>query len=707
VSVSLRQSARRTDTDFEPDVAAAIAILAQVAGDGRLVLEAAEVTAVLSALGIAVGIRDAARDEAAVDLRIGLHRTREFGLVLSAGAGGLDALIDERNFRRDRGTVHAAAELTDAADFLHLFRRTVAYQKLAARAQRDGAAAPDAELGACFDALLTFAKACMAGAAGARFALESLELDPLRAGDSLSVARAQCRIGAPVARRLPRPVNKIDKLLHPRSLGIVGVSASGMNFGRIILRNLAGSGYPKESITIIRPGETEIDGVRCVENLRALEGKLDLLIVAVNADAVYGLVDEIIETDAVDAVMLIPGGLGETAKSREPAAAMAARINAAHGKAGGGPVFLGGNCLGVVSHPGSYDSWFIPLERLPKPNKKPERTAVMLSQSGAFMITRLSHNPWLDPRYMLAMGNQSDLTHGDVLAWFAERPEIETIGIYVEGFKDLDGLDFARAVRRAVVNGKDVVVYKAGRTAPGAGGALGHTASIAGDYALFESVLRNAGAMVAADVAAFDDLFYIAGALHNKAVGGRRLGAISGAGFEAVSMADSIEQGSFAMEMGALTPATVNRIRDILAAKRLDALVEVGNPIDINPGADDEAHLSIAEAFLQDANIDAVVVALDPTAPAVRALEQSKLRPGFDINDPASTVALMPPIVARNEKPVVGVIDAGHLYDAMAARLMDQGVCIFRNCARATTALVQYVEARRRAATAAHLQETR
>jgi hypothetical protein len=203
------------------------------------------------------------------------------------------------------------------------------------------------------------------------------------------------------------------------------------------------------------------------------------------------------------------------------------------------------------------------------------------------------------------------------------------------------------------------------------------------------------------DVTAFDDLFYIAGALHAKRSGGRRLGAISGAGFEAVSMADSIEQGSFAMEMGALAPATVGRIREILAAKRLDALVEVGNPIDINPGADDEAHLAIAEAFLQDANIDAVVVALDPTAPAVRALEQSKLRPGFDINDPASTVAMMPPIVARNDKPIIGVIDAGHLYDAMAARLMDQGVCIFRNCARATTALVQYVEARQRAATSA------
>jgi len=689
--------------DSAPNLTAATAILERVAGEGCGTLAASDLASLLAALGVAFDAGAPSRSLAAsVDLRVSLENTREFGLVLSAGPGGLDATLDEHNFRRDRGSVHAVVELTDAADFLRLFRRTIAYQKLVAAAQRDGLPVPDPQLDACFGALLALASQRPAGAPGARFALRKLELDPVRVGNALTIAGAQCSIDVPLGRPLPRPIHKIDKLLHPMTLGIVGVSATGMNFGRIILRNLMGSGYPKERITIIRPGETQIDGVRCANGLRTLEHRLDLLIVAVNADAVYDLVDEIIEADAVDAVMLIPGGLGETRKSREPAAAMAARINAAHGKAGGGPVFLGANCLGVVSHPGSYDSWFIPLERLPKPKKKPERNSVMLSQSGAFMITRLSQNPWLDPRYMVAMGNQTDLTHGDLLAYFAERPEIDIVGIYVEGFKDLDGLDFARAVRRAVRNGKDVVVYKAGRTMAGVGGALGHTASIAGTHAVFESVVRHAGAIVAQDVTAFDDVFYVAGTLHGRKIGGNRLGAISGAGFEAVSMADSIESDSFGMEMGILERGTIKRVEEILAAKRLDALVEVNNPIDINPGADDEAHLQITEAFLQDPNIDAVVVALDPTAPAVRALEESKLRPGYDINDKNSTVHLMPPIVARNEKPIIGVVDAGKLYDAMCARLMDQGICIFRNCARATKALVHYVEARLYAATLAN-----
>ena len=630
----------------------------------------------------------------AVDLRVSLFNTREFGLVIGAGLGGLDTDLAADGFRKDRLAVHASVEMADAADLLALFRRTIAYQRLSAEAKRAGGAVADDHLATLFARLIAVGRAVTAQGA---FVLEELSVNPLRLGAVPESGQIVCRVGAPAARRLARPIHKIDKLIHPKRIGIIGVSATGMNFGRIILRNLMGSGCAKERLVVIKPGETEVDGVACVDSLAALGEKLDLLIVAVAAQAVYGLVDEIIETGAVEAVMLIPGSLGETQASREPAAALAEKINQAHAAQDGGPVFLGANCLGVVSHPGQYDSWFIPLERLPKPAKKPQRNSVLLSQSGAFMITRISRNPWLDPAYMMALGNQTDLTHGDMLTYFSAKDGIETIGIYVEGFKDGDGLDFIRAVRAAVKSGKQVVVYKSGRTDAGARGVMGHTASVAGDPVLFESVVRQAGAMVADDVDTFDDLLYVAGALHHKTIGGNRLGAISGAGFEAVGIADSIVTDTARMDVPSLAPQTVARVQEILVGKKLDALVEVRNPIDINPGADDEAHLAIVEAFLGDDGIDAVVVGMDPTAPSVMALEESKLRPGIDINNPKSSVALMPPVVARNDKPIIGIIDGGPLYDAMAGRLMDQGVCIFRNCTRGTRALTRYVEARQQA----------
>lgn len=683
----------RSTTEFATQNQTIASLLRQASASGRTTLDAAELAVLLASLDLPrAADTSQATQPGVIELSLTLYHTREFGMIISAGLGGLDAQLDENNFKKDRAMVSASTELTDADNFLKLFQRTFVYQKLAHGAHCAGKPPPDQQLKTCFEPLLALGRA--ANDPAAIFKLQRLELNLVADDRSLGVQSVHCELGHAAPNRLPRPIHKIDKLIHPQSIGVIGVSSSNMNFGRIILRNLMGSGYSKERMVIIRPGEIEIDGVKCIESLQALEHKLDLLIVAVAANAVYDLVDEIIKTDTVESVMLIPGGLGETKASKKSAAALAERINAAHGQSGGGPVFLGANCLGVVSHPGSYDSWFIPLERLPKPQKKPERNSVLLSQSGAFMITRISQNPWLDPRYMLALGNQTDLTHGDMLHYFSELPEIETFGIYIEGFKDLDGLDFAKAVRQAVLNGKQVVVYKSGQTDPGKVSVMGHTASIAGGAMLFDSVLRQAGAIVAEDFNSFDDLLYLAGALHRKTIGGARLGGVSGAGFEAVGIADFIKSENFAMEMGALEPGTVAKLEEILIAKKLNLLVEIRNPIDINPGADDEAHLQIVEAFLQDPNIDAVVVGLDPTAPAIRALETSTLRPGFDISDPKSSVHLMPILVNRNDKPVVGIVDGGQLYDAMCAGLMDQGVCIFRNCARAARALVRYVEAR-------------
>lgn len=246
----------------------ATALFRQASAAGRAALNSAELTALLSGLGLAFQ-EDAvpAAPSTPVDLRISLNNTREFGMVLSAGLGGLDAELDESNFRTDRASVYAATELTDAGEFLGLFRRTLAYQRLACT----GLPPPDARLQACFEQLLDLARGYSPGNPGTAFVLRSLKLNPVRVDEQLVVQAAQCEFSAPGASRLPRPIHKIDKLIHPASIGIIGVSASGMNFGRIILRNLMGSGYSKERMTIIRPGEKEIDGVKCIESLKALE----------------------------------------------------------------------------------------------------------------------------------------------------------------------------------------------------------------------------------------------------------------------------------------------------------------------------------------------------------------------------------------------------------------------------------------------------
>ena len=631
------------------------------------------------------------------ELLVGLRNTREFGMILSAGLGGVDTELFAAGSRRGQAVVSASTALTTAEEFLELFKPTIAYRKLAGLTRGGHELVTDEALLDCFGAFIRLANNCSAGDPETDFAIEELEVNPFTCSKgSLVALDGLCRFGRPQSARPPRPQAKIDRLLHPASIGIIGASATRMNFGRITLKNIIASGYEKSQLLVINPDGQEVDGVRCALSLGALEKKLDLLILAVTADVAFGIIDEVIRTDAVESVLLIPGGMGETEASREPARRMLETIDKAR-RAGVGPVFVGANCLGIISHPGNYDSWFIPEERLPRAQKKAQRSSALISQSGAFLVTRLSKNGWLDPAYMVALGNQNDITHGDMVENFAANPDIHVIGTYVEGFKDLDGLALARAVRKATLAGKQVVIYKAGQSAAGGRAAMGHTASIAGDYEVALAVLTQAGALVASDVSEFADLFYLSDCMRDKVVGGKRLGAVAGAGYDTVAIADSIQVGDFSMSLATIGASTRERLQAVLASKKLDALMEVRNPFDINPGADDEAHLLCTEAMAAEPEVDSVVVGLDPTSPMVRSLQKSA-RAGFDIDSPESIVQTLPALVAACPKPIVAFIDGGALFDPMADKLMAQGVCILRSSERATRALVRYTEARLRAA---------
>lgn len=249
-------NASQPRTSLSADATVATRLFRQAAAAGRQGLDPAELAALLSALGLSLAAKSAPDGQPnAVELRISLNNTREFGMVISAGFGGLDAELDEANFRKDRASVYAATELTDAGDFVELFRRTLTYQRMASVAKRDGLRLPDGQLKACFERMLALAAVHSPTNPEAEFVLQSLELRATAMGDVMSVQDALCEFAPPQTGRLPRPIHKIDKLIHPASIGIIGVSSSNMNFGRIILRNLMGSGYGKERMCIIRPGK--------------------------------------------------------------------------------------------------------------------------------------------------------------------------------------------------------------------------------------------------------------------------------------------------------------------------------------------------------------------------------------------------------------------------------------------------------------------
>ncbi len=628
------------------------------------------------------------------ELIVGIRNTREFGMVISAGLGGTDTELYAERFRKGQAVVAASTAMTDGGTFFDIFRKTICYKKLAGLTRGQRRIVTDEQLIECLSSFIAMANHFSPANPDAPFVIEELEINPFAFTDYLMVPLdGMCRFSRPKPLTAARPYQKIDNLLHPKTIGIVGVSTTRMNFGRIILNNILANGYPAINVRIIRPGIDVFEGIKCAEDLSCLDVTLDLLVIAVGSEKVPDIVDEIIERRAAESVMLIPGGMGETNESRDRAAQVMTRISDAHTEGDGGPVFLGANCLGVISHPGKYDTLFIPDAKLPKQRGDHKRTAAFVSQSGAFMITRLSKRPELDPAYMISVGNQNDLTLGDIVRYLSDAPEIEVIAVYAEGFKDLDGLAFSRAVRAAVIAGKDVIFYKAGRTPEGKTATSGHTASLAGDYMVCESCVRQAGGIVAANFTQFEDLLMLSQRLHSKHINGNRLAALSGAGFEAVGMADNIQSDDFSMKMARFSLAVVRKIETVLADKGLNRLVDVKNPLDINPGADDETHILVVKYLAQDPGVDAVVVGLDPLSPAMRTLAECERR-RYDFKDPGSIAAAMPELLSHLEKPVIGVVDGGRLYDPLVDELTHKGMAVFRSSDRAVRALALYIEGR-------------
>ncbi len=628
------------------------------------------------------------------ELIVGLRRTREFGMVISAGLGGTDTEVYAERFRKGQAVVAASTAMTDGQGFFELFKGTISYRKLAGLTRGQRRIVTDDQLIECFASFISMGNYYSEHNQAAPFYIDELEINPFAFTDFLMVPLdGVCRFSASGTACASRPVGQIGPLLHPQSIGIIGVSSTRRNFGRIILENVLAAGFDPAKIVVIREGEDSIDGVRCVPNLAALPQPLDLFVVAIGAEQVPALTDEIIALNAAKSVMLIPGGIGETEDSRDMAAKMIAHIEASHAAKPDSPVFLGANCMGVISRPGGYDTWFIPKTKYPRAADAPYTRTALISQSGAFMLCRTSQMPELAPAYMISMGNQTDLTLGDMMQYFTGADTVDAIAVYAEGFKDMDGLTFAKAVEAAVLAGKEVIFYKAGRTPEGKNATSGHTASLAGDYMVCESCMRRAGAIVARTFTEFQNLLYAASVFSRKKVGGKNMAAVSGAGFEAVGMADSLHTDDYSMPLGKFGESTKEALRQLLARKKLDRLVTVQNPLDINPSADDETHIEAARIVLADDNIHALAIGLDPLSPNILSLPDAE-NPAKDLAAQQGIVGRLKELLDACEKPVVTVVEGGELFAPMRKMLKSAGIPVFTTCDTAIAVLSIYMESR-------------
>lgn len=655
------------------------------------VLEAARAAAPgarVHGLLIAERVRFGAR--AGSELLAAFRHDPAFGPVVVVGAGGLDSEALLGALRPAAARAMFAASRLDAATVARGLRDTLVFRALTGRLRSGPGAGADAEaaLVALVLALAELARGWSGFQPPGGIGLCELELNPVVAAEDgrLMALDGLARVHRPQPLPPPRALDGLARLLTPSSAVVVGASAESENPGRLILRNLvAGGGVARERIWAIHPRAERIEGCRAFASLSALPEPADLAIVSVAADrGAERVVSEIVSGRRARSITLIAGGFAETAGGREAEARLRELLAESHRAADGGVLLNGGNCLGIVSLPGGYNTFFIPSHKLPLRRGGVSGLA-SISQSGAYLVSQISNlDGVIAPRYAISFGNQMDVTLSDYLEHLEADREVSVFAVYLEGFARGDGERFLEVARRIAAGGRRVLLYKAGRTREGSAAASSHTASAVGDYEVCEELARAAGAVVAQDLDGFEDDVLAFALLHGRAGAGRRVAVLSNAGFEATAAADALG----GLELAVLGAATRERLAGLLPP----GIVDVHNPVDATPVTPTRSYAAIAQALAEDDAVDALVVAGVPATPFLDSLARGEGHVE-DVRGPDGLATRLAGVFRSSRKPMVFSVDAGALYDPLFRALREAGVPTYRRVDRATRALARYLGA--------------
>ncbi len=342
-------------------------------------------------------------------------------------------------------------------------------------------------------------------------------------------------------------VTSLSALLAPRAIAVVGASDTVTKIGGIPVDFQRRFGYGG-ALYAVNPNASTVQGLQAHASLAAIGAPVDLAIVALPAAAAEAVIADAAQA-GVRALLMFSsgfaevGGDGVAAQARVAAAARAAGIR-----------LLGPNCLGFINVAQHVYATFSPA---PLAGRVAHGNIALVSQSGAFGAYAyvLARERGLGLSTWITTGNEADIDFADCVEWLASDPATKVIMGYMEGCRD--GARLRRALAAAHAARKPVVMVKVGRTAIGAQAAASHTAALAGDDAVYDTVLREYGVHRARDIGEF---FGVAAA---ASLGGlprdRSLGLFTVSGGVGVLMADeAVDAG---LDVRAMPSAAQSTIR--------------------------------------------------------------------------------------------------------------------------------------------------
>jgi acetate---CoA ligase (ADP-forming) len=359
------------------------------------------------------------------------------------------------------------------------------------------------------------------------------------------------------------PARDLKPLFDPRSLAIVGASATPTKWGYWLARS-ALKGVTRRSVYLVNRGGKDILGQRTYPSLADVPHPVDLVVISVGAAGFEQAVDDALAAGA-RAIVAITAGLGETGRDgRDIERAVTEKVRAA------GALLVGPNCLGIADTVSKLDlasSEFGP------------GSIGLISQSGnlGIELALIATEAGVGFSRFVSVGNQADLDVTEIIQSYTSHDPTRVIAVYAEDFHD--GRDLAEAAMRAHEAGKPVILLTVGSSKAGARAARSHTGAMVSASVAVDAACRASGMLRVSSPREMIELAQ--GLLMPHSPRGRRIGIVGDGGGHVALAADMVIQSGMTLPL----------LSDDIAAQIGATLPEraaTRNPVDLAGGGEED-----------------------------------------------------------------------------------------------------------------------
>lgn len=385
------------------------------------------------------------------------------------------------------------------------------------------------------------------------------------------------------------------EFFYPKSIAVVGASRDPKKVGNRVVNNLLSNKYGGK-IYPVNPEAEEILGLKCYPSIGDIPGDVNLVLIAVPAEKVVGLLSEC-RKKRIGGVIIISAGFSEIGqKSLED------RLHK-EAKACGFRV-LGPNTFGVINTKHDLNASFVY-------GVPPKGDVSFVTQSGAMAEALIM---WMKMENLgmskiIGMGNKMDINDANLIEYLGSDEDTKVIAMYVESVKD--GTSFINAAKKASKT-KPIVALKGGKAEGGTRAASSHTGAITSQYKLYEAAFKQGGIISANDIT---ELFDMALALSCQSPSkGRRVGIVSNGGGSGAVFSDLIEE--FGAEIPLLGTSAQKKLMTFLPE-----IASPRNPVDVLGDGEYDRYKRTIEILNKEVNL---IVALHVETTLVEPMDVAR-----------------------------------------------------------------------------------